>query len=322
MANEVSMFAGEKKISMRKGAGGMVGALKQTAAESSGSDLPDGGVYISFSGKMGKYSIGQDKEDADPNECWLVNIQSFEKGWICWKGGSPVAKRLASLYGEPVDTPDPNEHGPFKASNGEGWHSAEAMMLRSVDSGKQGYYSTNTKSALRELAKITGEVARRLEEGLPCWPIIQLDKEPFTAQGQKNYKPIFNIAGWLGMKQVQKLASAGSAEEMAEMLDDLLDEAAEEEANGILDITLSALEGTDDDADGSVDDGAFDDDIEDAEIVEEGDEEGEVDEADEDEGAEEEEAPAEKPASSLRARAQAAKAGAGTARRGLRRNKA
>jgi hypothetical protein len=170
---KMALFGDTGKVAM-KSSKAMAAALKGASEEASISQLPDGGVYISFSGKMGTYSIGQDKEDANYDELWLMNVYSFEKGFICWKGGSPVAKRLGSIYGDPISTPDFQEHGPFNESRGEGWNAAVAGMFRSIDRGIQGYFSTNTKSAMGEWAKLQEEVARRIEEGEASWPLVQL----------------------------------------------------------------------------------------------------------------------------------------------------
>lgn len=223
MSNDVTLFGGNTKISLGGDAKRMAGALKQSSDEGALNQLPDGGVYISFSGKMGTYSIGTEKEDADPEEIWLVNIYAFEKGWMCWKNSQPLAKRFASIYGEPIPTPDFNEHSPFK--DGEGWAQAKALTVRSIDRGMQGYYSTSTKSAVNEMAKLEGEVARRLEEGEPSWPLIHLKKEKFTAQGNTNSKPIFEIYGWLGDAQIEKMSGMGDIEEISEGIDDLIAEA-------------------------------------------------------------------------------------------------
>lgn len=268
MADKLPALFGGAPVAL-KNAANMASALRGAAQEAAGTQLPDGGVYVNFSGKMGKYNIGQDGEDADPNEVWLINVYSYEAGWVCWKGGQAVAKRFASIYGKPIDEPNLAEHGPFNAGNGEGWFRAKAFMMRSLDNGRQGYFATNTKSALREFAKVEGEIARRLEEGLPCWPIIQLKKEQFTAKGQKNWKPVLEVYGWLGMKQVQQLATMELAE-ISEQLDTLIAAAEDDEANGVADTTMSDPDADDFDY-GAEDNGGDPDEsgIEDAETVEE-----------------------------------------------------
>ena len=268
----LTLFSGGNsgKIALR-GAKSVVDALKAASRGDGSTDLPEGGVYISFSGKLGRYSIGTEKEDANPDEIWLVSVFAFEKGWICWKGGSPVAKRLGSIYQDDMPMPDFSEHGPFNTGAGEGWQQAKAMTLRSLDRGIQGYFSTNTKSARNEFEKLEGEVGRRMDAQLPCWPVVQLHREKFTAKGQSNYKPVLNVVGWLGIEQVKHLASLASTDEVVEVIDELIEEAAENERAGVPDMTLSAENGfvaSDDDVAGPDDDG-IDDGIEDAEEVEE-----------------------------------------------------
>lgn len=284
MTTNLTLFTGNApKIALKGGGNAVAAALKNAATQNQGTDLPDGGVYISFSGKMGTYSIGTEKEDADPNEFWLVNIFEFQAGWMCWKGGSPVAKRLASIFGEPVETPDFKEHSPFNEKAGEGWQAAKAMMLRSLNRGIQGYYSTSTKSAVREFAKLEAEIARRLEEGLPCWPIINFGKTQFKAQGNTNWKPVLEVAGWVSMIQVQKMAELGDNDAVIDALDDLVSEANDMAERGIPDPTSQIGQDTgEDDADDADDDG-----IEDADIVEEGDDadDGEAEDGDDDEEA-------------------------------------
>lgn len=271
--SDLTLFSGNKvSLKDRKA---MSQALKGAADEQQTNQLPDGGVYISFSGKKNQYSIGQEKNDADPEEIWLVNIYSFEKGWTCWKGGSPAAKRMASVYGPPVDTPDFTEHGPFNEARGEGWFSSSAFMLRSLDNGVQGYFSTNTKSALNEFAKLQTEISRRIDEGEPEWPIIQLGREEFKAQGQVNGKPKLLVYGWLGDNQVQKMAQMDDLADIADSVDDLIAEADEEWQKRVI-----SGDGADDDFydNEDVDDVADDDAGDDGFDAEEDDDVGQVEE--------------------------------------------
>jgi len=224
----------DTKLTIFGGAGGKVALTNakalQTALDNSAHDDPRGsedGVFINFSGKRGVYEIGPDKENADADEIWLVNTASFESGWICWKGGRPVAKRMASIYGDPVSAPDMEEHGPFQADRGEGWSIAKSMILRSLDSGVQGIFTTNSKSGVSSLVGIQKEISERLGENMPSWAIIHLGSEEFMAQGNKNFKPVFPLFGWLGDAQINKLA------EMEEIADGAIDDLCQDSEDGI-----------------------------------------------------------------------------------------
>jgi len=267
----LALFSGNKVSLDKRTTQAAAAALRDSAEQGrAGGDLPEGGVYVSFSGKLGVYQIGPDKEDADVNELWLINIYGFERGWMCWKGGQPVAKRFASIYSKPVATPDENEHGPFNSQRGEGWSIAKAITLKSIDKHRQGYFSTSTKSAVNKFSKIEAEVARRLEAGEPAWPVVFLSKEKFTAQGQTNYKPILKVYGWIGHPQVGQLAQL-PAEEMADAIDALITEAADMAERGVLaqDFDQVTEAGADDEAAGQEQEGEPEKQVEDAEFEDE-----------------------------------------------------
>lgn len=202
MTNEVtkSVF-GAKATMMNPQA--LAEAMAQSAA--TGPSRPDGD-FINFSGKRGVYEIGQEKRDADPDELWLVNVASFEDGFVCWKGGQSLATRLYPM-GSPIPALNRDEHGPF-TKDGDGWYEAKAMTIRSVDSGQQGYFKINSVSGVSEFADLQREVLAKIRAGDAYWPVICLKKEQFTAKGFKNMKPILEVNGWLNDDAVQQLAAA------------------------------------------------------------------------------------------------------------------
>lgn len=216
MTTEVakSVFGGKVNVAN-------VAALAQRAAESAQNTpragAPDGSDYMNFSGKRGVYTIGKDNRVIPDDEIWVVNVTSFEEGWMCWKGGKPAATRLSNIYtGAPVGVPDSNELGPFDTNKGEGWFQAKAMVLRSCDEGQQGYFKINSVSGVSAVAEFIGQFAERAAAGEPCWPAITLGIEQFESQGFKNYKPVFEIVGWLDDAALARLADG---ESIADILD-------------------------------------------------------------------------------------------------------
>lgn len=201
MANEV-----EKKSVFGTKVGSLnTDALKEAMANSAAKDprgaAPDGSEYLNFSGKRGIYELGEKKADIDPDESWLVNVAAFQDGWMCWKGGRPVAQRLYPI-GTAVPEPDKNEHGPFNSAAGEGWSQAKAMVLRSIDTGVQAYFKINSVSGVSVLAGLQKDITERMRAGLPYWPVVMLSKEKFTSGSFTNYKPKITIDGWLNDMQV------------------------------------------------------------------------------------------------------------------------
>lgn len=179
-------------------------ALKEALAGSAQLDprggAADGSDYMNFSGKRGVYEIGKEKRSTNEDELWLVNVPAFEDGWICWKGGRPIATRLAKL-GQEIPTVDQTEHGPFDKS-GDGWYQAKSLTVRSIDTGQQCYFKINSVSGVSTFAELQKEITQRIMAGDPFWPVIGFGIEKFQAQGHTNYKPVINIDGWLSSEQV------------------------------------------------------------------------------------------------------------------------
>ena len=97
MANDIVNSPFGKGVALANAAA-MADALTASAQQGQIGGAPDGSVYLNFTGKRGVYEFGKDKEDLDPSEIWLVNIASFEEGFVCWKGGKTAATRMANIY--------------------------------------------------------------------------------------------------------------------------------------------------------------------------------------------------------------------------------
>lgn len=219
MGNEVApVFGGKVNIADMQA---MAAKAKESANNNPRGGAPDGSDYMNFSGKQGRYTIGQDKREIQPDERWIIDVTSFQEGWVCWKGGQSPSSRMANIYTDPpVQQPDEEELGPFNREKGDGWFQGKAMTLKSVDYDQQGYFKINSVSGVSAVAELIGEFASKAANGLPCWPVVCLDKESFEAQGFKNFKPVFLIQGWLTDEQVGRLAEG-------EDVDGLLDESEE-----------------------------------------------------------------------------------------------
>ncbi len=178
---------------------------------------PAGSDYLNFSGKRGVFIIGEDKRQIDEDELWVVDIRSFEEGYVCWKGGSPVSSRMSNIYsGVPVQQPDPDELGPFDSSKGEGWFQAKALIMRSCDNEQQGYFKINSVSGVATMSELMGEFAERAAQTAAYWPVVSLRAEEFDSQGYKNFKPMFDIEGWLTVEQCVELSKGADIEALIE----------------------------------------------------------------------------------------------------------
>jgi len=162
--------------------------------------------FMSFSGKRGVYKVGVDGREPGADEPFLVAVPSFELGYMCWKGGKPVSKRMATISQPKVMEPDPDEHGPFDERRGEGWFRARAITAKSLENSEQVYFSINSKSGVAAMSDLQRDVLARMKAGQPCWPVVVFDKEEFESQGYKNFKPVLDVVEWIDTADVAKLA--------------------------------------------------------------------------------------------------------------------
>ena len=178
--------------------------------------------FMSFSGKTGEYKIGVDAREPGKDEPFLVAITMFELGWMCWKGGKPKAKRMASISQPKIPEPDSEEFGPFDSGKGEGWSKARGITVRSMETGEQCYFTNNSKSGVAVMSDLQREVVGRMKSGQPCWPVVTFGKEKFEAGGFTNSKPIMEPIAWLNVDDVNKLGDP-DVDPMS-LLDDVEDE--------------------------------------------------------------------------------------------------
>lgn len=209
--NEVAtkpVFGGQ--VAMASSAA-LVSAIEESAEKDPRGAMGDSD-FLNFSGKRGVYTIGAKAREINGEELWLPNIAGFEDGWICWKGGAPVASRLALITGVPVPMPDMNEFGPFETGKGDGWFQAKSMTLKSLDTDEQGYFKINSISGVSAVADLQKAIVAQAQAGKPAWPLLFLKKEEFTAKGFKNFKPVFEVYGWLSDENVQELMTNEDAD--------------------------------------------------------------------------------------------------------------
>lgn len=176
---------------------------KELAGVSTGSQ--QGVVYANFSGKMGRYSVGKNKEDIDPERLFFMDFRFTIKGWNCWKGNKPVDKhRWRALdRNSAVAENELEDHGPYNDRLGEGWRPMVGFWAKDFDDADTTYeFTTDSVSGRNSVDDLMQEVIARVKVKEPCFPVFCFEREEFEAQGQTNWKPIFEVEGWLTEEQV------------------------------------------------------------------------------------------------------------------------
>lgn len=194
-------------------------ALKESAGEAStGTGEFD---YMSFSGKMGRWSMGRDKVEPDPDALYIVEPMMATEGWNCWKGGKPVAKHEWSVYERSTKTVRPADladHGPYNEKAGEGWQFSLGVGLVDLDTERQLRFSTSSVSGRNVVSDLNSKIADELIEGRDAIAVVELGKESFEAHGQTNFKPSIDVLAFVSRAEIDAFRASGGYD-----FDDLID---------------------------------------------------------------------------------------------------
>lgn len=166
--------------------------------------------FLGFSGKQGTYSLGKTKDDITDEQLFLVEPAATIAGLTCWKDSKPVGKHkwlATEALVDPnviVKIEDAEDHGPYRKNSGDGWKEMMGIgLLELNDMGTSIEFSSTAVSAINGLKDLIQEMSDRLVAGQPFMPIIWLGREQFTAQGNTNWKPTFNVETWVTRAAVQ-----------------------------------------------------------------------------------------------------------------------
>jgi len=162
--------------------------------------------YLSFSGKTGRYSLGRQQEDVDPEQLYIVEPKSFVGGWVCWKNSKPIDRiewSVLKAKEQAVSKDDLEDHGPYRESAGEGWQQLLGFGLISADAILgQVKFSSTSKSGRNSIGDLMKEIGVRSASSEPSMPLIYFESTTFESNGQTNHKPVFAIEAWVSRESV------------------------------------------------------------------------------------------------------------------------
>lgn len=197
MSNSLTAFLGNANLPALSDED-MAAALQEHSDEN---PTAGGVTYLSFSGKTGRYSLGRNKDDVDPDDLFLLEPQSIIEGWVCWKSNKPVSRVEWSIYqrkAQAVREEDLEDKGPYRINMGEGWQPLLGFGVMSTDGEMASIkFSVTSKSGRNAVDDMIEEIKKRMQAGEPSMPLIGFDSETFVAQEQTNYKPSLIVETWV-----------------------------------------------------------------------------------------------------------------------------
>lgn len=220
MAKALTAYMGEGKLPAVSDA--QVADALAGVVDDAGGISQAGITFLGFSGKQGVYSLGRSKNDVSDDRLFIVEPTATIAGWTCWKESQAVGKHKW-LATDALRNPDVKireedlkDFSPYRKNSGDGWKPMLGIgLVELTDMTTSIEYSSTAVSAINGLKDLIQEMGERTKEGEPPIPVIWLGREQFTAQGQTNWKPTFNVDCWV----TREAAMAFGAGDMTE--DDL-----------------------------------------------------------------------------------------------------
>ena len=187
-------------------------AIKEVVEETSGGrgDI----TYVNFSGKTGRYSVGRDRDDVDPEEKFIVDPHTLFEGWKCWKSQKVADRVIWPIFqrsAQSVSMEDLPDHGPYRENSGDGWNRLLGFLFLDLTDNaaarRQMSIEINSESGRRAFSDFLIKISDRTSAGEPYIPIVQLGAQEFEAQGQKNSKPTITVTSWVETASVDAFLS-------------------------------------------------------------------------------------------------------------------
>lgn len=147
--------------------------------------------YLTFS-KFGVWTYGQDKQEAEPDDEFAVNPNSFTCGYIAWENKKVVGERMNPIT---VGMPKLEE-----MEEGLPWQDQLGVSLKMIggDEVSLEYKSSTTggKSAITAIAEAISRRAVSAPES--CIPLVRLTKSSYDHKTYgKILTPVLDVIGWL-----------------------------------------------------------------------------------------------------------------------------
>ena len=167
--------------------------VSMTVASAGGSS--NGLPFLGIS-KRGRWHYGVEGVEVDPMSTAVMNLRSFQHGYIAWADGKPTVVMV------PINQPlPPSSSLPPVPNSKNGWEigvSVEVVFVSGKDKGAHCLYQNNSDGA-RQAAKKLAEVVQRQLKVDPSkpHPIIKLETTSYDhPKHGEIIKPVFTVIGF------------------------------------------------------------------------------------------------------------------------------
>jgi hypothetical protein len=163
------------------------------ALEAEAATLTGGGsagkAFLKFSGNDGTFTYGANNDDLEVGSKLLVNVESYQRGFICWVDGQVKGEVMTPL-GQPApiqaNLPD---YGPY--GEDDGWSEQQTIELKLLDGeGTEMVFQANNISKRRAIAKLLKDFGASYKRNPGAAPVVEIGSTEFEVKGQGKRKII------------------------------------------------------------------------------------------------------------------------------------
>lgn len=174
----------QKALATTKNAVGVTGGGKQFLKL-----LKNGGYWV----------YGQKDTEVEEGSLWAINPMSLQTGFVAWKGGLPVDKRMGSIFNAPITRDELNDVGAK-------WDEAvsfELVCISGEDVGVECEYSANSYGGRKAFTDLMDALMKQSAiDADKVVPIVEMSSDEYTHKEYGlTYNPIFEIKDWGSMSQ-------------------------------------------------------------------------------------------------------------------------
>lgn len=148
--------------------------------------------------KNGGYWVyGQKDTEVEEGSLWAINPMSLQSGFVAWKGGQPVGKRMGSIFNPPIRRDELDEVGAK-------WDEAVAFDLVCIsgeDVGTECQYNANSYGGRKAFTELMDALMKQTSvDATKIVPIVEMTSDSYTHKEYgETFNPIFDIKEWRAM---------------------------------------------------------------------------------------------------------------------------
>lgn len=174
----------QKALATTKNAVGVSGGGKQFLKL-----LKNGGYWV----------YGQKDTEVEEGSLWAINPMSLQTGFVAWKGGQPVGKRMGSIFNAPITRDELTDVGAK-------WDEAvsfELVCTSGEDVGVECEYNANSYGGRKAFTELMDALMKQSAiDADKIVPIVEMTSDEYThKEFGLTYNPIFEIKDWGSMSQ-------------------------------------------------------------------------------------------------------------------------